>query len=183
MNGCLLVWSKFFSLIVDLFGFNIKMPLRVVMRSFFFLLMGFCCYYGHLSWNISWGRIFEFSFCWALIAWFVTFIILLSEELVTNVFGLHGEGYKGVLYAIWGKMRTVFVRPFSLSLRLTINLLVGHFFMMSWIYSMERVSRSFLFSFFKTHLGLFFVVLFEFCVFVLQSFIFSRLLSIYLEEA
>jgi len=39
-----------------------------------------------------------------------------------------------------------------------------------------------LFAFLKTHIGLFIIVLFEFCVFILQSFIFSRLLSIYLEE-
>jgi len=65
-----------------------------------------------------------------LIAWLVTFIILLNEEIARNVFGLHGEGLIGAVYALWGKVSSVFVRPFSLSLRLTINLLVGHFFIM-----------------------------------------------------
>lgn len=42
----------------------------------------------------------EFTFCWALIGWLITFFILIREELITNVFGLYREGYLGRLYAI-----------------------------------------------------------------------------------
>nr|AST14932.1 ATP synthase F0 subunit 6 [Hammerschmidtiella sp. ZengetLiu-2016] len=177
------VWRVFLNLVVQVFGFDVISPMGYVFSSLYFLLMIFGCYYGHLSWNISWGRVAEFTFVWALVGWLVTFFVLMSEEILSNVFGLFGERYVGVLYAIWSKMSTVFVRPFSLSLRLTINLTVGHFVMSSWIISQEMVGENFSWSgLIFTQFVLVMLVAIESIVYVLQSFIFSRLLSIYLEE-
>lgn len=54
-------------------------------------------------------------------------LVFLREEISSNVLGLYGEGYLGVLYSVWGKTISVLVRPITLSLRLFVNLSVGHF--------------------------------------------------------
>lgn len=158
------------------FGFVSKFPLRYVVMSLYFFFMFFVCYFGHFSWNLAFGRMLDFVLIWSLVAWFMGVMILLSEEVVSNVLGLYGEKFLGVLYSVWGKLVSILVRPLSLSLRLFINLSVGHFFMRQW------VLNGFGYSFIVVQLLLTFIVLYEMFVFFLQSFIFSRLLEVYLEE-
>lgn len=70
------------------------------------------------------------------------------------------------------------MRPLSLTLRLVINLTIGHFLMLVWIFVGRGIAGGVL----MVQFFLLFIVMYEFFVFVLQSFIFSRLLGIYLEE-
>lgn len=87
------------------------------------------------------------------------------------------------IYSIWGKLRSVFMRPFALAVRLTVNLTVGHQIMVVWIkFFVPGSNASSLLGSLGTQRGLVILVFYEFCVFILQSFIFTRLLRIYLEE-
>lgn len=169
--------------VYDAFGYSLTRPITCVVVMFYFYLMFFICYSGHFSWNVAFGRVYEFVFGWAFISWFITVLVLSSQETISNVLNLHGEGYFGVLYGIWSKVISLCVRPLSLSLRLLINLVVGHSFMTAWCW------RSYYYSYFGfldgilwTEMVLLIIVIYEFFVFGLQSFIFARLLGIYLEE-
>lgn len=104
-------------------------------------------------------------------------LLCLRMEIFSNVLGLFGEGYLRVLYAVWGKVVSIAVRPFSLMLRLLINLNIGHFLMRQWLF-FSLFDK----PFFLAQLVLMLIVLYELVVFLLQSFIFSRLLRVYLEE-
>lgn len=68
------------------------------------------------------------------------------------------------------------MRPLSLRLRLLINLGVGHF-LIGLLLLWGECYRSLV-----AHGLLFVIVIYEICVFSLQSFIFGRLLGVYLEE-
>lgn len=69
------------------------------------------------------------------------------------------------------------VRPMTLCLRFFVNLSIGHFLIHRWLlYGFGNVSM------FSLQLVLTLIVFYEMFVFVLQSFIFSTLLGVYMEE-
>lgn len=160
---------------MGLAGFDIRAPLAYVTGSVYFLLMILICYSGHISWNLGLGYVVEFVLVWAFVGWFSGVLIYMSQEKLTAIFGFH-EGIFETFYAVWGKTITVFVRPISLRLRLLINLSAGHASMALVIFWSE------VYSSLLTQSILSVIVVYELFVFFLQSFIFSRLLSIYLEE-
>lgn len=168
---------KFFGFVVRHIGFSIKMPLGYEVMGFYFFFIVLVCYFGHFSWNLALGRVVDFVIVWAFIGWLIGVLIFLREEIASNVLGLYGEGYLGVLYSVWGKTISVVIRPITLSLRLFVNLSIGHFLISRWLsYGFENV-RIFSLQFVLT-----LIVFYERFVFILQSFIFSRLMEVYLEE-
>nr|UUA64281.1 ATP synthase F0 subunit 6 [Aspiculuris sp. PC-2022] len=158
-------------------GFLVKMPLSYEVMGFYFLFMVSICYVGHFSWNLALGRVVDFVVVWAFIGWLMGVLIFLSEEIFSNVLGLYGEGYLGVLYSVWGKTISVVIRPMTLSLRLFVNLSIGHFLISRWLsFGIDNISV------FSLQFVLTLIVFYEMFVFILQSFIFSRLMEVYLEE-
>ena len=166
------VVNIFFFGVNSVYGFDVKYPLSSLIIGLYFVFILSLCYFGNFSWNFALGRVVEFVFLLALVSWFLVVLIFISEEIRSNIVGLYGEKYTVVLYSLWGKIISVIVRPLSLTLRLVINLTIGHFIILIVVFS----------DIFMIYVVLFFVVIYEFFVFFLQSFIFSRLLGVYLEE-
>lgn len=134
------------------------------------------------------GRTYEFVFVWSFLAWIASFIGCWCVEDFPTLLGLRGEGYAEALYSTWSKIISVGVRPLSLILRLLINLSIGHLFMLLWVYFCQIIIMSSQ-CFIQDVIGLALIqgilsviVFYEFFVFFLQSFIFGRLLGVYLEE-
>lgn len=165
-----------------------KSSITAVISGFYFTITIVICYTGHCSWNTCLGRTYEFVFVWSLLAWLTRILGCWRVEDFPTLLGLRGEGYAEALYSTWSKIISVGVRPLSLMLRLLINLSIGHLFMLLWVYFCQIFLMRWE-CFIADVIGLCIIqgilsviVFYEFFVFFLQSFIFGRLLGVYLEE-
>lgn len=169
------MFGWFSDYIVGAYGFVVEKALSSSVGGVFFPIVLFFCYTGHFSWGFGLARNFFFIMYWALTGWFMTILVLGSEEAVTSILSLQHEDMSGVFYSLFNKSCSVLVRPLSLFLRLFINVSMGHFvifvvFMCSGL------------SMLITNVVVFIYNIYEFVLFILQSFIFSDLIGIYLEE-
>ena len=57
----------FLKVMVSMFGMIVDLPLSSVVGGFYFVVMLFVCYSGHFSWNLAFGRMFEFVSLWAFL--------------------------------------------------------------------------------------------------------------------
>nr|QXU74729.1 ATP synthase F0 subunit 6 [Wellcomia compar] len=173
--------SVFVRIILDfvmgVYGMGVDKVLSGLTGSVFFFFVLIFCYTGHFSWGLGLARSMDFIFYWAVICWFLSFLILSMEEILSNVFSLNHESLVGVFYSLFSKVCSVLVRPLSLYLRLLINISLGHMIIFFLFVFFGGVSGFFIGQFF-----VFVYNLYEFFLFILQSFVFSDLLIVYLNE-
>jgi F0F1-type ATP synthase membrane subunit a len=86
----------------------------------------------------------------------------------------NGDSYIKTLFILLVEIVSEFSRPFSLTVRLTVNIIVGHLFCLV------------LFNIYEFSINLIFLsilpVIIEFFVFIIQRYIFSRLIFLYLND-
>nr|BAV81439.1 ATP synthase F0 subunit 6 [Syphacia muris] len=181
------LWMVFFNKICDFFGFSFSMVLSGWVSMSYFTMVLLMCFTGYFSWGLGLCRSPEFLIVWGVVAWLASTYGCWCTDGVIVMLELQGVYYLDMVFSIWSKVISILVRPISLVLRLLVNLTIGHVLMFSIVMYVDMKFLSdgvwdFWLGLFLMQMVLLMVVMYEFFVFFLQSFIFSRLLSVYLEE-
>jgi F0F1-type ATP synthase membrane subunit a len=135
-----------------------------------------CCFGGYFCYSICLCGIFEFTFFFALVCWFTSFLLFIRSEKFSIYISKSGDSFLKTLIIFLIEVVREFSRPIALTVRLTVNILVGHIISLVFYILFESVIGNF-FSFL-----ILFAIFIECFVFFIQSYIFSRLIFLYLNE-
>jgi F0F1-type ATP synthase membrane subunit a len=160
----------------NVFGYRKDLFLRRFFSFFVFVFLLLCCFGGYFCYSICLCGMFEFTFSFALVCWFCSFVLFLSREKFSVYLSKGGDIFLKSLIILSIELVREFSRPVALTVRLTVNILVGHIISVAFFSFFELVGGNF-FSFF-----IFFAVVLECFVFFIQRYIFSRLIFLYLNE-
>lgn len=177
----------FFNKIRDFFGFSFSIVLSGWVSISYFTIVLLMCFTGYFSWGLGLCRRPEFLIVWGVVAWLASTYGCWCTDGVIVILELQGVYYLDIVFSIWSKVVSILVRPISLVLRLLVNLTIGHVLIFSIVMYVDMKFLSdgvwdFWLGLFLIQMVLLMIVIYEFFVFFLQSFIFRRLLSVYLEE-
>lgn len=147
---------------------------RVLGFLFFFFIFSYA-FIGYFRYSLALLGLIYFTFFIARISWLRTLINFFKIERLQKYITKFGERFFQTLFILPIELAREFSRPFSLTIRLRVNVLVGHFLR-------KGVYIIIFFFGLNTRLVFIFAILLEIFVFLVQSFVFSILLIIYLSE-
>nr|AJF11575.1 ATP synthase F0 subunit 6 [Baylisascaris schroederi] len=168
--------GKFLQSLVVVFSYTGELPLSFVVSVFTFLVLLTCCFGGYFMYSFCPCGMIEFTFVYAMVAWLSTFLTFISGEKFSVYITKVGDGFLKTFSMLLVEVVSEISRPLALTVRLTVNVLVGH------------VISMMLFQLLELYLGIIyvwivvFVIMMECFVFFIQSYIFSRLIYLYLNE-
>lgn len=168
--------KKFLSRLVGVFSYSRRLPLRSVISVFTFIVLLTCCFGGYFTYSFCPCGIVEFTFVYAAVAWIRTLLTFISREKFSIYIRKDGDRFLKTFRMLIVEIVREFSRPLALTVRLTVNIIVGHLIRMS------------LYTAFELRLGdcyvwlSIFAIIIECFVFFIQSYIFSRLIYLYLNE-
>nr|AJF11565.1 ATP synthase F0 subunit 6 [Baylisascaris schroederi] len=168
--------GKFLQSLVVVFSYTEELPLSFVVSVFTFLVLLTCCFGGYFMYSFCPCGMIEFTFVYAMVAWSSTFLTFISGEKFSVYITKVGDGFLKTFSMLLVEVVSEISRPLALTVRLTVNVLVGH------------VISMMLFQLLELYLGIIYVwivvfaIMMECFVFFIQSYIFSRLIYLYLNE-
>nr|AJF11553.1 ATP synthase F0 subunit 6 [Baylisascaris schroederi] len=168
--------GKFLQSLVVVFSYTGELPLSFVVSVFTFLVLLTCCFGGYFMYSFCPCGMVEFTFVYAMVAWLSTFLTFISGEKFSVYITKVGDGFLKTFSMLLVEVVSEISRPLALTVRLTVNVLVGH------------VISMMLFQLLELYLGIIYVwivvfaIMMECFVFFIQSYIFSRLIYLYLNE-
>ena len=168
--------KKFFNGIIGVFSYTSVLPLSSVISFFTFIVLLICCFGGYFTYSFCPCGIVEFTFVYAMVAWLSTLLTFISREKFSVYMRKGGDSYLKTFSILMVEIVSEFSRPLALTVRLTVNIMVGH------------LIRIILYAGIENFLGekylwiRIFAIIIECFVFFIQSYIFSRLIYLYLNE-
>nr|AJF11583.1 ATP synthase F0 subunit 6 [Baylisascaris schroederi] len=168
--------GSFLQSLVVVFSYTGELPLSFVVSVFTFLVLLTCCFGGYFMYSFCPCGMIEFTFVYAMVAWLSTFLTFISGEKFSVYITKVGDGFLKTFSMLLVEVVSEISRPLALTVRLTVNVLVGH------------VISMMLFQLLELYLGIIYVwivvfaIMMECFVFFIQSYIFSRLIYLYLNE-
>nr|QXE43455.1 ATP synthase F0 subunit 6 [Ophidascaris baylisi] len=168
--------NKFLKVLVMVFSYTEELPLSSVISIFTFVVLLTCCFGGYFMYSFCPCGMIEFTFVYAVVAWLSTFLTFISGEKFSIYITKAGDGFLKTFSMLLVEVVSEISRPLALTVRLTVNVLVGHMISMM------------LYQLLELTLGIFYVwltifaIMMECFVFFIQSYIFSRLIYLYLNE-
>lgn len=168
--------KKFLNGLIEVFSYSPSLPLRRILSVFIFLFLLLCCFGGYFTYSFTPCGILEFTLTFALISWLTTLLSFISSEKFSVYIRKGGDSFMKTLVLMPIELVREFSRPFSLTIRLTVNISVGHLIRMSLYQFLElRGGDKYIWL---TVLA----IIIECFVFFIQSYVFSRLVYLYLNE-
>nr|YP_004927927.1 ATP synthase F0 subunit 6 [Cucullanus robustus]ACV96763.1 ATP synthase F0 subunit 6 [Cucullanus robustus] len=140
---------------------------------FFFIVT---CFGGYFVYSYCFLGLLEVTFFVALTSWLSTLMTFVSSEKFSIYMNKSGDKFLKTFSMLMVEVVSELSRPLALTVRLTVNIMVGH------------LISSMLFVFLSGFGGVFlvwvsvFAIMLECFVFFIQSYIFSRLIYLYLNE-
>lgn len=168
--------KKFLNSLVGVFSYSNALPLSSFISVFTFLVLLVCCFGGYFCYSFCPCGIVEFTLVYALMAWLSTFFSFIRREKFSIYIRKAGDKYLKTLSILLVELVREFSRPIALTVRLTVNTMVGHLIRIILYQALE------LFLGDKYIWITLFAILMECFVFFIQSYIFSRLIFLYLNE-
>nr|BCD52219.1 ATPase subunit 6 [Strongyloides procyonis] len=167
-------WNKIFGYLVVVFGYNVSCFSSYFFSFFVFFFLMVCTFGGYFSYSICVLGVYDFTFFISFVCWLSTFLFFISSTSFIVYLKKPGDGFFKTLFLFFVEIVSELSRPIALSVRLYANIMVGH-----------AISGLF-YYFFEYFFGFSFIIIFpillECFVFVLQSYIFSRLIYLYMNE-
>ena len=117
---------KFLLALKEVFGYECNTPLRAVISFFTFSILLVCCFGGYFVYSFCPCGILEFTFFYALIAWLRTILTFISREKFSIYMSKEGDRFLKTLSILIVEIVREFSRPLALTVRLTVNVMVGH---------------------------------------------------------
>ncbi|CAL2052858.1 ATP6 (mitochondrion) [Caenorhabditis brenneri] len=168
--------KKFLNSLVGVFSYSNTLPLSSVISVFTFIILLTCCFGGYFTYSFCPCGMVEFTFVYAAVAWLSTLLTFISSEKFSVYMSKPGDTYLKTLSMLLVEIVSEFSRPLALTVRLTVNIMVGHLISMM-IYQGLELSMG------DQYIWLtIFAIMMECFVFFIQSYIFSRLIFLYLNE-
>lgn len=168
--------KNFFSGLVGVFSYTSSLPLRSVISVFTFVILLTCCFGGYFTYSFCPCGIVEFTFVYAAVAWISTLLTFISREKFSVYIRKDGDRFLKTFSILIVEIVREFSRPLALTVRLTVNIIVGHLISIILYQGLElRLGDQYIW------LSVFAIII-ECFVFFIQSYIFSRLIYLYLNE-
>ncbi|KAF1745600.1 ATP synthase F0 subunit 6 (mitochondrion) [Caenorhabditis remanei] len=168
--------KKFLNSLVGVFSYSNTLPLSSVISVFTFIILLTCCFGGYFTYSFCPCGMVEFTFVYAAVAWLSTLLTFISSEKFSVYMSKPGDTYLKTLSMLLVEIVSEFSRPLALTVRLTVNIMVGHLISMMLYQGLEL-------SMGDQYIWLsIFAIMMECFVFFIQSYIFSRLIFLYLNE-
>jgi F0F1-type ATP synthase membrane subunit a len=160
----------------NLFGLNLDFlilrRLRSILVFYFIFIFAFV---GYFSYRFALLGLIYFTFVFARVSWLRTLLNYFKREGFIKYISKFGDRFFQTLLILPIELAREISRPFRLTIRLRVNILVGHF--------LSKGVYILIFYFgFKRRLIFIFAIFLEIFVFLVQRFVFSILLVIYLNE-
>ena len=167
--------ERFINSLKHLFDFNKNQPNSYWLTTFLFITLLTFNLGGFLPYSFPFFRMAEFTLVFRIMAWITAFLTFISRERFSLYLYKKGYNWFKAFFLIPIELVSEFRRPLALTVRLTANVLVGHMLMSAVYCIVTFVSKWFM-------LAYIIVIPIEFCVLVIQSYIFARLVQFYLNE-
>jgi len=168
--------KKFLNSLIGVFSYRNSLPLSSFISIFSFLVLLTCCFGGYFCYSFCPCGMPEFTFVFALLAWIRVFLTFISSEKFSIYISKSGDKFLKTLSILAVELVREFSRPIALTVRLTVNIIVGHLISIMLYQLLElRLGNFYLWI-------IVFAILIECFVFFIQSYIFSRLIFLYLRE-
>nr|AJF94005.1 ATP synthase F0 subunit 6 [Halicephalobus gingivalis] len=168
--------KKFLFSLIDVFSYNKNLPLSSFISVFIFLVLLTCCFGGYFCYSFCPCGMVEFTLTYALLAWMSAFLVFISSEKFSIYMSKAGDSFLKTLSMLAVELVSEFSRPIALTVRLTVNIMVGHLISMMLYQALELMIGD-------MYIWItLFAIMMECFVFFIQSYIFSRLIFLYLSE-
>nr|UDL72566.1 ATP synthase F0 subunit 6 [Phascolostrongylus turleyi] len=168
--------KKFFYSLIGVFSYTKALPLSSIISFFTFMVLLICCFGGYFTYSFTPCGMVEFTFVYAMVAWLSTLLTFISSEKFSVYMSKGGDSYMKTFSMLLVEIVSEFSRPLALTVRLTVNIMVGHLVSMMLYMGIENVLG-------EKYLWLsILAIMMECFVFFIQSYIFSRLIYLYLNE-
>lgn len=170
------LFKKFMGGLTVVFGYRVDLPMRSIISVFTFVVLLVCCFGGYFTYSFCPCGMVEFTFVYAVVAWLRTFLSFISREKFSVYISKSGDEFLKTFSMLLVEIVREVSRPLALTVRLTVNVLVGHVISVMLYQLLELV------------LGIgyvwvtIFAIMMECFVFFIQRYIFSRLIYLYLNE-
>ena len=168
--------KKFLTSLIEVFSYSRNLPLRSFISVFTFLVLLTSCFGGYFCYSFCPCGIVEFTFVYAMLAWLRAFLTFISSEKFSIYIRKSGDKFLKTLSMLGVELVREFSRPVALTVRLTVNIMVGHLISIM-LYQALELSLGDLYIWITI-----FAIIMECFVFFIQSYIFSRLIFLYLSE-
>nr|BAV78653.1 ATP synthase F0 subunit 6 [Steinernema glaseri] len=168
--------KKFFGGLIGVFSYSDSLPLSSVISVFTFVVLLTCCFGGYFTYSFCPCGMVEFTFVYAVVAWMSTFLTFISSEKFSIFMSKDGDSFLKTLSMLLVELVSEFSRPLALTVRLTVNIMVGHLISMMIYQAIELILGE------KYIWITILAIMMECFVFFIQSYIFSRLIYLYLNE-
>nr|YP_009388744.1 ATP synthase F0 subunit 6 [Ancylostoma ceylanicum]ARU77169.1 ATP synthase F0 subunit 6 [Ancylostoma ceylanicum]BAV82618.1 ATP synthase F0 subunit 6 [Ancylostoma ceylanicum] len=168
--------KKFFSGLIEVFSYTKVLPLSSVISFFTFIVLLICCFGGYFTYSFCPCGMVEFTFVYAMVAWMSTLLTFISSEKFSIYMSKGGDTFLKTFSMLLVEIVSEFSRPLALTVRLTVNIMVGHLISMMLYMGIENFLG-------EKYLWIsILAIMMECFVFFIQSYIFSRLIYLYLNE-
>nr|YP_009027248.1 ATP synthase F0 subunit 6 [Contracaecum osculatum]AGR53828.1 ATP synthase F0 subunit 6 [Contracaecum osculatum] len=168
--------KKFLGSLVVVFSYDSNLPLSSVISVFTFVILLVCCFGGYFTYSFCPCGMLEFTFVYAIVAWMSTFLTFITSEKFSVYITKEGDGFMKTFSMMLVEIVSEISRPLALTVRLTVNVLVGHMISMM-LYRLLELTLGVGYVWLVV-----FAIIMECFVFFIQSYIFSRLIYLYLNE-
>nr|YP_009113337.1 ATP synthase F0 subunit 6 [Anisakis berlandi]AES86020.1 ATP synthase subunit 6 [Anisakis berlandi] len=168
--------KKFLGVLVTVFSYTEESPLSSVISIFTFIVLLTCCFGGYFSYSFCPCGMIEFTFVYAIVAWMSTFFTFITSEKFSIYMAKEGDSFLKTFSMLLVEIVSEISRPLALTVRLTVNVLVGHMISMM-LYQLLELTLGLGYVWLTV-----FAIMMECFVFFIQSYIFSRLIYLYLNE-
>nr|YP_008145668.1 ATP synthase F0 subunit 6 [Ascaridia columbae]AGI96021.1 ATP synthase F0 subunit 6 [Ascaridia columbae] len=143
--------------------------------SFFYLVILSVCFGSYFSYSCVPFGMLEFVFVFSVVAWFATVLNYMAGNKYALYFHKSGEGVLKAFSNLWVEILSELSRPVALTVRLFVNVTAGHM--------LGGAINSLALSFGVFYSGFSMLAIFAECVvFGIQSFVFARLICLYMLE-
>nr|ACX85124.1 ATP synthase F0 subunit 6 [Cooperia oncophora] len=171
-----IVVKKFFVSLVEVFSYSKSLPMSSVVSFFTFIVLLICCFGGYFTYSFCPCGMIEFTFVYAVVAWMSTLMTFMSSEKFSVYMSKNNDKFLKTFSMLLVEIVSEFSRPLALTVRLTVNIMVGHLISMMLYMGVEN-------SLGEKYVWIsIFAIMMECFVFFIQSYIFSRLIYLYLNE-
>nr|YP_003433810.1 ATP synthase F0 subunit 6 [Metastrongylus pudendotectus]ACX85136.1 ATP synthase F0 subunit 6 [Metastrongylus pudendotectus] len=171
-----LFFKKLNDLFSMIFGYLKDYSMSYIISFFTLMILLLFCFGGYFSYSLCVCSMLEFTLSYSLVAWLTTIFLMVSGFKFSVYLSKVGDVYLKSFSMMMVEIVSELSRPLALTIRLTVNITVGHLIIGFLYYGLE---------FFFGELFVFlyiFSILMECFVFFIQSYIFSRLIYLYLNE-
>nr|QCB91146.1 ATP synthase F0 subunit 6 [Coronocyclus labiatus] len=168
--------KKFLGGLVNVFSYSNVLPMSSVISFFTFIVLLICCFGGYFTYSFCPCGMVEFTYVYAMFRCLSTLLTFISSEKFSVYMSKGGDTYLKTFSMLLVEIVSEFSRPLALTVRLTVNIMVGHLISMMLYMGIENFMGE------KYVWVSIFAIMMECFVFFIQSYIFSRLIYLYLNE-